>query len=143
MRRLNQEQSAVEWELKTWGYHLGVQFAAEGYSPSNTIAQILSGRGSRVGHKILCRDPPARFWEYNRNVLRLKRELYEVLVARYAVPCRYDTGEPYRATELAGFLGVTPEVYLDRLGKARAGYRRLIFPEPAFEQYLALRIASV
>ena len=130
MKRPTQEQSAVEWELRTWGYHLGVQFAAEGYSPTNTIAQIMSGRGSKVGHKILCRDPPEKFWEFNRNVLRLKREFYEVLVARYAVPCRYDTGEPYRATELAAFLGICPEIYLDRLNKARAAYRSLIFPMP-------------
>jgi hypothetical protein len=128
MRGQTQEESAVEWELKRWGFWLGRQFASEGYSPSNTLAQIMSGRGSKVGHKILCLDPPPKFWEFNRNVLQLKRELYEVLVARYAIPCKYETGEPYRATELAAFLGIPISTYVDRLNKARIAYRGLIFP---------------
>ncbi len=100
----------------------------------------MSGRGSKVGHKVLCKDPPAKFWEFNRNVLRLKRDFYEVLVARYAVPCKPDTGEPYRATELASFLHIHPELYLNRLAKARAGYRSLIFAieTPCFVKNLDL-----
>lgn len=127
--RLTQEESAVEWELKYWGYHVGRQYASEGYSPSNTLAQIMSGRGSKVGHKVLCLDPPARFWQFNSNVMQLNRELYEVLVARYAVPCNYDTGQPYRAVELAAFLGIPISKYVDRLALARAGYKRIVFPE--------------
>lgn len=132
MVKMSQEESAVEHELKRWGWWLGIQYAADGYSPTSTLAQLLSGRGSRIGHRILCKDPPAssKFWEYNRTVLKLRRELYEVLVARYAVPCRYDTGQPYRAVELAEFLGLPLHVYVDRLAEARAAYRRLIFPEP-------------
>lgn len=130
VRGSSHEDSTVHAELARWGHWLGRQFASEGYSPSNTIAQIMSGRGSKVGHKILCLDPPPRFWEFNRNVLRLNRELYEVLVARYALPCKYDTGEPYRAVELAAFLGIPLSTYVNRLDAARASYRRLIFPLP-------------
>jgi hypothetical protein len=124
------EDSVVEYELRRWGYWAGIQYAAEGYAPMNTLSQILSGRSERPGHRILCIDPPTRtrFWEINARVLMLKRELYEVLVARYCLPMKQD-GQPYRTTEVAPFLGISPPLFADRLMRARLGYKRMIFPE--------------
>jgi len=124
------EDSVVESELKRWGLWCGLQYAAEGYAPSSTIAQILSGRADRPGHRVLCIDPPEHFWEKNRRVLMLRRELYEVLVARYCVPLKRD-GQLYRVSELAGFLGIAPETYLFRIAQAKRGYKRLLFPDLA------------
>lgn len=140
---MTQEESAVEYELRRWGLWLGIQYAADGYSPMCTLAQLLCGRGSRVGHRVLCVDPPehSKFWEYNRNVLKLKREHYEVLVGRYALPCKPHNGEPYKVTELAPLLGISPEEYLDRLSAARAAYRRVIFPDILYLQTEAAKVA--
>lgn len=127
--RPTQEESAVEWELSHWGRGLRRQHSFDGYATINLFAQILCGRGSKIGHKVLCIDPQDdKFWEFNRNILKLNREFYEVLVARYAVPCRHDTGEPYRATDLARFLGLSISTYVERLNAARAGYRSIVFP---------------
>ena len=128
MRKLSHEDSVVESECKRWGFYLGRQYAADGYSPSSTLAQIYSGRSDNPQHRILCTDPPPIFWEINARVLMLRREYYEVLVARYALPCKAD-GQPYRTTEVAPLLGITAEVFADRLYLARKGYKRMIFPE--------------
>lgn len=144
MSRQTHEDSVVRGELIRWGYWLGVQHAAEGYSPTNTLARLMSGRSAVGGHKILCVDPPerSRFWEINRNVLQLERELYEVLLSRYALPYKDElTRERYRMTELAVFLGITPERYLTLLARAHARYRGLIFPTP-FVRNLALAMAA-
>jgi hypothetical protein len=129
------EDSVVNAELGRWGFWLGSQYAADGYSPMSTLSQILSYHGGAdrsgiAGHKVLCVDPPARtkFWEINSRVLLLRRELYEALVAAYALPCKQD-GQPYRATEKATFLGITPELFLDRLARGKRGYKSLIFPD--------------
>ena len=123
------EDSVVESDLRRWGLWLGIQYAADGYPPTSTLEHIFSGRGDNPGHRILCVDPPARFWEINRNVLMLRRELYEALVAKYALPCRPGTAEHYYTSELAGFLRIEPELFLDRLIAGKRGYRRMIFPE--------------
>lgn len=122
------EDSVVESDLKRWGFWLGIQYAADGYPPSSTIEHIFSGRGDNPGHRVLCIDPPERFWDINRRVLFLRREFYEALVARYALPCK-PTGIPYYPSELAGLLRVKPHTYVDRLASGRRGYRRLVFQE--------------
>ena len=126
--RNTHEDSVVESELRRWGFWLGLQYASDGYSPMSTLVQLLCGRGSRTGHRILCLDPPARsrFWEINRQVLQLQREQYEVLAARYALPCKPD-GQPYSGREIAPFLGVSEPLFWHRLSAARNAYRRLIF----------------
>jgi hypothetical protein len=124
------EDSVVESELRRWGFWVGIQYAAEGYSPMSTLSQILSGRSDRPGHRILCIDPPERvgFAALNNRVLMLRREFYEVLVARYALPCKAD-GQPYRSSEVAPMLGISGSLFADRLTRARTGYKRMIFPE--------------
>lgn len=126
----------MESDLRRWGLWTGIQYAAEGYSPTSTLSQIFSGRSERPGHRILCVDPPAhsKFWEINRSVLLLRRELWEVLVARYALPVK-PTGQPYYISELAGFLSVSPNAFVDRLSGAKRGYKRILFGD------LALRTA--
>lgn len=123
------EDSVVHSDLRRWGFWCGLQYAAEGYSPTNTLDQIFAGRSGNPGHRILVIDPPARtkFWEINARILMLRRELYEALVAYYCLPCKAD-GEPYRASEIGGFLGIKPELYLDRLRRGRRGYRSMVFP---------------
>lgn len=124
------EDSVVDSDLRRWGFWCGLQYAADGHSPINTLKQILSGRGNNPEHKILVIDPPerVRFWEKNARVLMLRREYYEALVAYYCLPMKKD-GHPYRASELGEFLGIKPEAYLDRLARGRRGYKSLLFPD--------------
>jgi len=123
------EDSVVNSELSRWGFWCGLQYAAEGYSPTNTLSQIFCGRSGRPGHKILCIDPPERtkFWQINARILMLRRELYEALVARYCLPMKA-TGHPYYPSELAEFLGIDPHVYAHRLALARRAYKGILFP---------------
>lgn len=125
------EQSVVNADLSYWGFWKGLQYAAEGYSPTSTLAQIFSGRSDNPGHRILCLDMKPRAWEINGRIYRyLPMDEIEALTARYCLPVRSD-GQPYRATELAGFLRIDPEDYLQRLANGRASYRALIFTDLA------------
>jgi hypothetical protein len=137
MRGRTHEDSVVESDLRRWGFWVGLQYAAEGYSPTSTLSQIFSGRSDNPGHRVLCIDPPerSRFWEINRSVLMLRREFYEVLVAKYALPPKV-TGHYHYISELARFLHIEPETFIDRLSRARRGYRGL-----AFQENLALTAA--
>lgn len=132
MRGRSHEDSVVESELRRWGIWTGIQYAAEGYSPMSTLTQILSSKTNKSGHKILCVDPPerSRFWEIHPRVLSLRpqRELYEVLVARYALP-RRDDGREFYISELAGFLGITVDSFVERLARAKRGYKVQLFPD--------------
>lgn len=128
------EDSVVDSDLSYWGFWKGLQYAAEGYSPASTLAQIFSGRSDNFGHRILCLDMKPRAWSINGRIYNyLPMEEIEALIARYCLPVRPD-GHPYRATELAGFLEITPEDYLHRLGNGRASYRALIFSESEFRR---------
>lgn len=125
------ERSVVNADLSYWGFWKGLQYAAEGYSPTSTLAQIFSGRSDDRGHRILCLDMKPRAWEINGRIYRyLPMAEIEALTARYCLPVRQD-GQPYRATELAGFLRVAPEDYLHRLAQGRASYRSIIFSDLA------------
>jgi hypothetical protein len=123
------EQSVVNGDLSYWGFWKGLQYAADGYSPENTLAQIFSGRADNPGHRILCLDMKPRAWQINGRIyVHLPMAQIEAITARYCLPVRPD-GQPYRATELAGFLGIAPEDYLDRLARGRASYKAVIFEE--------------
>jgi hypothetical protein len=124
------EDSVVNSELSRWGFWCGLQYAADGYSPTSTLSQIFCGRSERPGHRILVIDPPERskFWQINARILMLRRELYEVLVARYCLPVK-STGHPYYPSELATFLGITAHVYAERLALARRTYQGILFPD--------------
>jgi len=126
------EQSVVNGDLSYWGFWKGLQYAAEGYSPMNTLAQILSGRCDNPGHRILCLDMKPRAWEVNGRIYRhLPMFQIEALTARYCLPVKKIDGQPYRATELADLLGISPEDYLDRLALGKASYRAIIFSDLA------------
>ncbi len=120
------ESSVVESDLKYWGYWKGRQCAADGYSPENSIAQIMSGRSDRPGHRVLCLDMKPRAWQINARVLRLPAVLVEALIARYCLPVKL-TGHPYQGHELADVLGVSHSVFRQRLADARRQYRAHVF----------------
>jgi hypothetical protein len=125
------EDSVVNADLSYWGFWKGLQYAAEGYSPANTLAQIFSGRSDNPGHRILCLDMKPRAWQINGRIYRyLPMEEIEALTARYCLPVKPE-GHPYRATELAELLCIAPEDYLHRLAQGRASYRSLIFTDLA------------
>lgn len=130
-RRRTFEDSAAHSDLSMWGFWKGLQLAADGYSPMNTLTHILSGRGEKPGHKILCLDMKPRAWEVNARVFSLERELIDVLVARYCLPVN-PNGQPYRTTDIAPYLGITSSLFDERLNRARERYKALIFPQPLY-----------
>lgn len=126
MRGRTLEQSVVHSDLTYWGYWKGRQYAANGYSPMNTLSQIMSGVGGHPSHKILCLDMKPRAWQINSRVIRLPEELRAVLVARYCLPCKAD-GQPYQICELAPILGISESLYRHRLTRARQAYEWAVF----------------
>ena len=125
--RLTYEQSVINSELKFWGYHKGKQYAADGWSPNNTLAQLLSGRSDRVGHRILVLEMPPDAWRINAAVMRLPTDYIAALVSRYCLPVVPETGRPYEPAFLAGLLGIDLGTYRDRLVRAKIAYGSLIF----------------
>jgi hypothetical protein len=121
------EDNVVRADLSFWGFHKGKQCASDGYSPSNTLAQIMSGRTDNPGHKILCMDMPGRAWEINSEVMRLPRDYVAVLIARYCLPVEPTTGRPYDIEFLANLLGISVPLYRKRLYYAKAAYRVRVF----------------
>jgi hypothetical protein len=120
------EDSAVQQDLKYWGYHKGKQLAADGYPAGQTIKELMAGDSGRPGHKILVRDMPPRAWQINAMLMRLPDHLIEVLVGRYCLPCK-PNGNPYESDEIAEFIGVTRRTYFRHLNKARSLYKTMIF----------------
>lgn len=125
--RMSYEQNVATSELKFWGYHKGKQYAADGWPPENTLAQLLSGRTNRPGHRVLVLEMPPDAWRINAAVMRLPTDYVAVLVSRYCLPVESSTGRPYEPVFLAGLLGIDVQTYRERLAKAREAYGRLIF----------------
>lgn len=125
--RQSYEQSVVSSELKYWGFHKGKQFAADGWPPESTIAQLLSGRSDRAGHKILVLEMPADAWQINATIMRLPTDYIAVLVSRYCLPVEPTSGRLYEQAYLAGLLGIDLPTYRARLSLARDAYAGLIF----------------
>lgn len=121
------EDSVVQSDLKYWGYHKGKQYAAEGWAPANTLAQIMSGRTDNPGHRVLCLDLPAGVWPINSRVMMLPTDYVGALVARYCLPVERETGRPFDPSYLAELLGTTLPTYRKRLTLARAAYRTMLF----------------
>lgn len=121
------EQSVVNAELSHWGFWKGLQYAADGYAPANTLAQIMSGRTENPGHRVLCLDMPKRAWEVNSVVMRLPTDYIAVLIARYCLPVDPATGRPYEIPYLAGLLEISIPTYRQRLYYARTAYRIRVF----------------
>ena len=72
------EDSVVYDDLRYWGYYKGRQCAADGYSPENTIAHILSGQSGVVGHRVLVLDMTPRAWQisYSSVSTRTQRQTW-------------------------------------------------------------------
>lgn len=120
---MSYEQSVATSELKRWGFWKGLQYAADGWPPSNTLAQIMSGRADRPGHRILVLEMPAEVWRINAAVMKLPTDYVAVLVSRYCLPVQAETGEPYAVDFLASLLGISPGRYATRLDAARRAYQ--------------------
>ena len=135
MRHYTFEDSATVSDLKYWGYHKGKQCAADGYSPVNTLDQLMSGRGDCGGHRVLCLDMPPEAWRINARVMELPTDYIAVLLARFCLPVKAHNGQPYDAHELAVILGVSVTTYKFRLTQAKRYYRRLLFGAEVVELY--------
>ena len=99
MSRRTFEDSVVNGDLSYWGFWKGLQYAAEGYSPENTLAQIFSGRAENPGHRVLCLDMKPRAWQINGRIYRhLPMWQIAALTARFCLPAR--DSQPYRAKSL-------------------------------------------
>lgn len=131
--RRSEAGAQAEADLKFWGYSVGKQYAADGFSAENTLANLLSGRSDLNpfgdGFGVNVRDMPADAWRINARVMRLRSELRCVLVARFCAPMHYETGQPFTREELATALGMTPWVYDRRLREAREKFARLLLEE--------------
>jgi hypothetical protein len=130
------EDSVVADDLRYWGYYKGRQYAADGSSPENTIANIMSGAGSIPGHKVLVVDMTPRAWQINARVFRLPTDYVSVLVGRYCLPVKHKDGQPYSAEEVAEVLKIGMRIYWGRLSSARSAYRRTIFAETVPLQFV-------
>jgi len=130
MRTRRSEAGAqAEADLKYWGFHAGKQFAADGYPADNPILELLCGHsdlnplaamfGINVG------DIPAEAWRINAMVMQLRFEHRGVLIARYALPMDYETGQPIRPEIIAPALNMTVRTYFRRLRDAREKFARL------------------
>lgn len=120
------EDSVVEADLKYWGFWKGIQCAADGYPPGQTIKELLSGKTEKPGHRVLCKDMPARAWQINAVVMRMPTDLIAALIGRYCLPMK-DNGQPFESREIAETLGVPVRTFYFRLGLARRLYRRSLF----------------
>lgn len=130
------EDSVVYDDLRYWGYYKGRQCAADGYSPENTIAHILSGQSGISGHRVLVLDMTARAWQINARVFTQPTDQVAVLIARFCLPVKLDgsqAGQPYEAGEIAEVLKIDRRTYWERLRLARLDYRRSIFGVPLNE----------
>ncbi len=123
------EDSVVYDDLRYWGYYKGRQCAADGYSPHNTISELLMGGGGQPGHKILVLDMTPRAWRINAHVYSLPTDYIAVLLGRFCLPVKSNNGQPYTGPEVAEVLGIEVRVYWDRLRAARTAYRRMIFAD--------------
>ena len=121
------EDSVVYDDLRYWGYYKGRQCAADGYSPENTIAHILSGQSGVVGHRVLVLDMTPRAWQINGRVMQQPTDNIAVLIGRFCLPVKADTGQPYEAREIADVLRIDLRTYWERLRRARDAYRSSLF----------------
>jgi len=121
------EDTVVRADLSMWGFFKGRQCAADGYSPVNTLDQLMSGRTDNPGHRVLVLDMPERAWAVNRIVMSLPRDYISTLIARYCLPVEPTTGRPYEPAFLSGLLGISLSLYRKRLYYAKAAYRIRVF----------------
>ena len=83
----------------------------------------------------MCKDMPPTAWEVNFRVFELPTDYIAVLLARFCLPVKAETGHPYEAAELAEILGIAVSTYRFRLTQAKRYYRRLLFGAEVIELY--------
>lgn len=124
-RKLSEAAARAEADLRYWGYHIGKQYAADGYPDENPLLALLSGHsdlnpvGARFGVNMI--DVPADAWRIHQIVLDLPRDLRDVLIARYCLPVD-ESGRPYEARVLAEALRLSVRTYFRKLADARRKY---------------------
>jgi hypothetical protein len=123
-RRPRSEAGArAESELKYWGYHVGKQFAADGYPSDNPILMLLSGHSDlnplspKFG--VNTKDIPADAWRVNALIMQLGWHHRGPLIARYCLPMDYETGQPISPSVIAEALLMSLRTYFRRLNEAR------------------------
>jgi hypothetical protein len=112
--------------LKYWGYHVGKQFAADGYPSECPLLMLLSGHSDlnplspKFG--VNTSDIPGEAWRLNALVMRLPGYLRGVLIGRYCLPVDYNTGQMIEPRIIAGALGLHVRTYYRRLDDARTRF---------------------
>lgn len=127
--RRSEAGARADGELRYWGYHVGKQFAADGYPDQNPLLMLLSGHSdlnplsSKFGVNV--KDVPAEAWRINGLVLDVPdfpARMRTTLIARYCLPPDYETGQPFEAIVIAEALGMPLRSYFRRLSEARERY---------------------
>lgn len=135
MRKRRSEAGAqAESDLKYWGFHVGKQFAADGYSEESPLLTLLCGHSDlnplapKFGVNV--KDIPADAWRINALVMRIVAMLRATLIARYCLPPDYDTGLLIDPNILAELMGISQREYFRRLNLARERFVSLSAAEP-------------
>jgi hypothetical protein len=93
----------------------------------DTLARLMTGSSTTTEHKVLCKDMPAEAWEINYRVMTLPTDYIAVLVGRFCLPVKRETGQLYEPYEIAEALHIGVWTYRHRLTAAKRRYRSLIF----------------
>jgi hypothetical protein len=124
----SEEGAQAESDLKYWGYHVGKQFAADGYPEDNPILVLLCGHSDlnplapRFGVNL--KDIPGEAWAINAIVMRLAGYLRAALIGRYCLPMDYDSGQPINPRLIAEAMQIPVRTYYRRLEQARDTFLR-------------------
>lgn len=122
-KRRSEAGAQAESDLKYWGYHVGKQFAADGYPEENPLLTLLCGHSDlnplspKFG--VNMKDIPAEAWRINALVMKIAAMLRATLIARYCLPVDYETGQPINPGLIAEVMGISQREYFYRLNTAR------------------------
>lgn len=121
--RKSEAAAQAESDLRYWGYHVGKQFAADGYPEDNLLLTLLCGHSDinplapKFG--VNMKDIPAEAWCINSLVMRLTAMLRATLIARYCLPPDYETGQLVEPRLIAAVMDISVREYFYRLNRAR------------------------
>ncbi len=121
------DRSTVEGDLRHWGRRYQRLLMSTGFSSFNILSGLLEGRGGLPGSKVLIPDMSERAWVMNTEVWALPTDYAWALVARYCLPVKEETGEPFSRFEISAALECTPENYRQRLSRGRSKIQAKIF----------------
>jgi len=142
-KRRSEAGAQAESDLKYWGYHVGKQFAADGYPEDNPLLSLLCGHSDlnplspKFGVNV--KDVPAEAWRINAVVMRIGAILRATLVARYCLPVDYDTGHLVDPEIIADVMEISVREYFRRLNMARDRYLSFSVSGPQFLAATALQ----